>query len=434
VPIETRCENPDCKKVLRVKDELAGKRAKCPGCGQVFTIKPISAAAAKPTAPAKPAASKPTPPAQDDQELWQWMSNSLEQSPPKPLAPVESPSAGAALPAAKTAAEKKKKPKKKGPGALATEFNVLGMQTTLPGLVAKLAFLGLLIWGGLYGMGVFDSPVRVALVERVDALSAASLAAEGSKGADVTDRFSLGGTSRLLVVQKSLEGGYFLVRVQISQSLLSNGSTANNAWAIDVKSEQIAAKSGGQDVPLLMLVRELSSEDRRLEFDMPTPIAIDDWSDNLQKVGPAAKSGIGPEQIELKSNGDGTNSKTYYRLDEIDEAVASGGELWNHPGHLQGRRKFRALTRLDGKLISRDVNAQINFKGAHGMEVKFEVQDKLASASWDKASHGWISANVLYAKDEMLRKYLELVCLLPRPSSGELTLTVAGVTVAVREP
>src|SRR5690242_17002781 len=31
--IRFRCENPNCRKPLRVKDEVAGKRIKCPSCG-----------------------------------------------------------------------------------------------------------------------------------------------------------------------------------------------------------------------------------------------------------------------------------------------------------------------------------------------------------------------------------------------------------------
>ncbi len=36
--ISIRCENPDCQKSLRVKDELAGKRLKCPACGRTLLV------------------------------------------------------------------------------------------------------------------------------------------------------------------------------------------------------------------------------------------------------------------------------------------------------------------------------------------------------------------------------------------------------------
>jgi hypothetical protein len=37
-PIRVRCENPTCGKVLKVKGHLAGKRIKCPGCGQSMKV------------------------------------------------------------------------------------------------------------------------------------------------------------------------------------------------------------------------------------------------------------------------------------------------------------------------------------------------------------------------------------------------------------
>lgn len=36
--INIRCANPDCQKPLRVKDESAGKRVKCPGCGHLVLV------------------------------------------------------------------------------------------------------------------------------------------------------------------------------------------------------------------------------------------------------------------------------------------------------------------------------------------------------------------------------------------------------------
>src|SRR5947208_726583 len=36
MPISVTCDN--CGKALKVKDEWAGKRAKCPGCGNSFTV------------------------------------------------------------------------------------------------------------------------------------------------------------------------------------------------------------------------------------------------------------------------------------------------------------------------------------------------------------------------------------------------------------
>src|SRR5262245_16818662 len=36
MPIDVQCE--DCGKKLRLRDDLAGKRIKCPGCGEALTV------------------------------------------------------------------------------------------------------------------------------------------------------------------------------------------------------------------------------------------------------------------------------------------------------------------------------------------------------------------------------------------------------------
>jgi uncharacterized protein YxjI len=63
VPIQVKCANPACGKVLRVKDELAGKTVKCPACQASLTIPKAGAAAAAPAAkPAAAPAQKPAAP------------------------------------------------------------------------------------------------------------------------------------------------------------------------------------------------------------------------------------------------------------------------------------------------------------------------------------------------------------------------------------
>jgi hypothetical protein len=48
MPIKFKCPNPNCQKILNVKDHLAGKRAPCPACKQVLTIPAPVAAPARP--------------------------------------------------------------------------------------------------------------------------------------------------------------------------------------------------------------------------------------------------------------------------------------------------------------------------------------------------------------------------------------------------
>ncbi|QDT11221.1 zinc ribbon domain-containing protein [Planctomycetes bacterium K23_9] len=57
MPIQVKCQ---CGKALKVKDELAGKAVKCPGCGKVIKIGQKAAAPVKPSVkPSAKPASKP---------------------------------------------------------------------------------------------------------------------------------------------------------------------------------------------------------------------------------------------------------------------------------------------------------------------------------------------------------------------------------------
>lgn len=64
MPIRFLCENSDCRKPLRVRDELAGKRVRCPQCAHLVTAPTSSqtAGTSEKKKPAKPA-SKPATPA-----------------------------------------------------------------------------------------------------------------------------------------------------------------------------------------------------------------------------------------------------------------------------------------------------------------------------------------------------------------------------------
>jgi len=58
MPISVTCDG--CGKSLKVKDEWAGKRGKCPGCGKTFAIPAAGSGAAVPAMPGKRAAPKGT--------------------------------------------------------------------------------------------------------------------------------------------------------------------------------------------------------------------------------------------------------------------------------------------------------------------------------------------------------------------------------------
>ena len=58
MPIQVKCQ---CGKVLKVKDELAGKAVKCPGCGKAVKVGQAKAAAKPASRPASPAPAPAAP-------------------------------------------------------------------------------------------------------------------------------------------------------------------------------------------------------------------------------------------------------------------------------------------------------------------------------------------------------------------------------------
>ncbi len=79
MPISYVCGNPECGKMLRVPDGLAGKLAKCPTCGQVGTV---------PASPAPPAEPEPIT-AESVEEVVEVLPAGPER--PKPRNPQRNP-------------------------------------------------------------------------------------------------------------------------------------------------------------------------------------------------------------------------------------------------------------------------------------------------------------------------------------------------------
>jgi uncharacterized protein (TIGR03067 family) len=77
--ISVQCQNPECGKTCRVKDESAGKAVKCPGCGQRIIVppgKPIalgSQPVTKPEPRVKTPAAPPIPERPRRQAAWPWL-------------------------------------------------------------------------------------------------------------------------------------------------------------------------------------------------------------------------------------------------------------------------------------------------------------------------------------------------------------------------
>ena len=84
MPIKAKCPNADCGKVIAVKDEFAGKRAKCPGCGTVITIPNGTGVAAAPAVAPAPARRPAPPPPVDDEGFEEPRPAKRRAAPPPP--------------------------------------------------------------------------------------------------------------------------------------------------------------------------------------------------------------------------------------------------------------------------------------------------------------------------------------------------------------
>lgn len=81
MPIHTVCTG--CGQSLTVGDEHAGKRARCPSCGQIYTV-PLSSTTAAPTMPPGQPASTPVPAAASGAptgDIWGGTSSAISSSP-----------------------------------------------------------------------------------------------------------------------------------------------------------------------------------------------------------------------------------------------------------------------------------------------------------------------------------------------------------------
>jgi hypothetical protein len=191
MPITARCPNAACGKTLKVKDELAGKKVKCPACASVLTIPSANAApaASAPPAPArpkpaaKPPAPKPKPPVLEDEEE---LEDSQKAAPPS----RSKPAAKAAAPRGKSPALDEDEELEDTGGATGEEQQETAPTPSGPGQLDKMGqllwYVGLgtlvllavsvfLPWVSVFGFSVKGFDYHAAKIMLVFALVAAGM-------------------------------------------------------------------------------------------------------------------------------------------------------------------------------------------------------------------------------------------------------------------
>jgi len=380
--MELACSN--CQKRLRVKPELAGRRAKCPACGASLTVP--QPAGSPDTSPPPAESRPPASPGEDD--LWQWLENSAAELPvtkPSPRtqvrseAPAQDPPATTAkatsanATAAKvTAAKKKAKSKKQDRFA----FSLFGRDVTLFSMLGTLVVVGLLIGVPLYWFGIFDANFRVADIRRVESYSPYGLGYVGLFGS----ARCIGGTDRFVILRDHSEGEFLLVRFVMRQSWVNHMRETKVMDVLSLKDQDFSLRVGDTEVHPLLMITELPSEPRAVTY-------------------PLAK---------------GT------------DVTPSAEDRWGGGGKLVST--LEPVFGLDGRLQSCSGTAA--YTSANGMQVQFAPSGRAISINWPEGAAAKIGSERFEASGDFFAVNAVLNCLFPRPKqAGPATLSLFGQEV-----
>lgn len=140
MPISFNC--PECGRAIRVKDELAGKRAKCPGCAVALTI-PSATASPNPVPDVTPQVSAAASPEPAEKPAFPDFGSIGAKAKPEPSENVNPYTVSSQKPLVASEGSQRF-----GPGDTRLEVKQIDIVSTGLLLMAIYAVIGLL-WGGL---------------------------------------------------------------------------------------------------------------------------------------------------------------------------------------------------------------------------------------------------------------------------------------------
>src|SRR5262249_12084600 len=104
---------------------------------------------------------------------------------------------------------------------------------------------------------------------------------------------------------------------------------------------------------------------------------------------------------------------------------------WTHPGTIVDECKKSIEKSIENfherKHLSYSGTAR--FEGRSGMKVDYRFDFSTVVVTWDQGSRPYVAGKYLDFFNEHMFHSLELMCVFPRPSGKELTLTVMGEQV-----
>jgi hypothetical protein len=403
MPITLNC---GCGKRLQVRDELAGKKARCPGCGTILPIPSQSIQAPpilegqllsseneselepQPVSKGKRAASRPK--AEDDYEgvrVSKRARPSIDEGSDEPPDLDDEPR------------RRRKKKKKRSKSVLFTPLLTLfGIDMTPLKLII---FFALIISAGVFAFLYFSAPdarVRVVDVYGVDN-DLDEFMLDATQIEDVVMKFMFHKEiPRRFVVRDSKEGAFLLVQFKISERALKK--------IVGEKYENTL----------------LSKKDVILEGDGETvnPLYLYQADVGIKKVEIKPKKRKGEEEEpedRRKPDPDGPPKEAHKK-----DVSPSEDNPWTHKGELQ-------IDPTGGKST---------FQGVRGMRVTYEhgpLPTNQILITWDDKSEFWYGVKKEEVPSDLFLYAWRVTCLFPKPASTKnLKLTFLGKRLTMDYP
>ncbi len=401
MPIDIHC---GCGKHLRVRDELAGKRARCPACSTILAVpSPITRKPAilegkllsgggeedfedRPVARRNRAAS---PEVEDEYE------GIRERQQARP--PIEEDADDSSDPDDEPRRRRKKK-KKRSPSVLFMPLVTLfGIDLTL----FKLMILGVVtIVAGFFSFLYFTAPdVKVRVVDVYDLDEGlGAFMRDPTQFEDVVMNILFHKEiPRRFVLRDSSEGAFLVVQFKISERTLKKLVGEKYENTLLTKKDVVLQGDGDPVYPLYLY--QADTNVRKLE------------------IKPKKRKGKEPDQGEPNDpEPDGPPIEPHKKLVAPNE-----DNPWTHEGVLQ----------IDPK-------GKSTFKGVRGMIVTFEhgsLPAKKINVTWDGKSEFWYGIKKEEVPPDLFLYAWRVTCLFPKPASTKnLKLTFLGKPLKMDYP
>ncbi len=382
-----------CRKTFQAKDDLAGKRVKCPSCGATVAIPALAAAGGRSAGP-------------------------VSQAPPS-SPPLTSGGDGSDGSSVTERPRKRKRKHARSDRPAEPLFSLGGVDFTAMKLVFVLPFVLALGAGAFFlfrWLGRESGP-NVRIVDVYMAVNSVSYTGVGEMALQSQSLpYTIPGHRKLVVTRESPEGGFLLMKVRIKDDVLARYLPAT-AGSYMMTRGYIKLRGGSETVePLFVTDMDKIGGYLDMGFNPPLP--------REGAKGVELRECLGPGEGEWKDwahEGNARDAGGGIQFDGKRGMKVTVKMTEDRPGG-EGRNVLEGLT---GAKIGKGIEAG-GLVAAPAAYVR---------AQWDRESNGWLVAQEIERPNELARTW-ELTCIFPRPkgSGKELTLIVFQEEKAIQLP